>query len=251
MMHAIGAVLALLLMCAQAATAADLRHLIEGIKPSVVGIGNFQKLRSPPVVFAGTGFAVADGLTIITAAHVVQDMLGHEGDITLGVLVPQGELAQFRSATITALDQAHDLVRLRISGAPLPALRIGDSDQVAEGAALAFTGFPLGMVLGLHPATHRCSVAAITPLAGPAPSANRLDARLASQLGKNGYPVFQLDGTAYPGNSGSPLFDAETGEVIGVINMVYVKGLKEAAISTPSGISYAVPAKYLVELLRR
>jgi len=239
-----------LLLCAQAA-AADLSHVIEAVKPSVVGIGNFQKLRSPPVVFSGTGFAVGDGLSIITAAHVVQDMVNHEADFTLGVLLPQGELAQFRPATITAFDQAHDLVRLHITGTPLPALPIGDSDKVAEGTALAFTGFPLGMALGLHPATHRCSVAAITPLAGPAINATRLDARLASQLSKGGYTVFQLDGTAYPGNSGSPLFDAETGEVIGVINMVYVKGLKEAAISTPSGISYAVPAKYLLELLRR
>jgi S1-C subfamily serine protease len=248
MMHRI--LLALALLCTHAA-AADLRQVIEGIKPSVVGIGNFQKLRSPPVVFAGTGFAVGDGLTIITAAHVVQDMLKNEAEFTLGVLLPQGELAQFRPATITAFDQAHDLVRLHITGSPLPALAIGNSDQVAEGAALAFTGFPLGMALGLHPATHRCTLAAITPLASPAVNATRLDARLASQLGKTGYTVFQLDGTAYPGNSGSPLFDAETGEVIGVINMVYVKGLKEAAIATPSGISYAVPAKYLVDLLRR
>ena len=37
------------------------------------------------------------------------------------------------------------------------------------------------------------------------------------------YPIFQLDATAYPGNSGSPLYDPESGEVIAVINMVFVK----------------------------
>jgi len=233
------------------AQAADLPQVISGVKPSVVGIGNFQKLRSPPVVFAGTGFVVGDGSTVVTAAHVVQDMLSHDAEMTLGVLVPQGELSQFRPATITALDKDHDLARLRMAGPPLPALRLGNSDQVAEGAALAFTGFPLGMALGLHPATHRCTVSALTPLASPPINAAKLDARLASQLGKSGYSVFQLDGTAYPGNSGSPLYDAASGEVVGVINMVYVKGVKEAAISTPSGISYAIPAKYVIELLQR
>ena len=36
----------------------------------------------------------------------------------------------------------------------------------------------------------------------------------------------------------------------GVINMVLVKGLKETAITNPSGISYAIPASYIRELLR-
>lgn len=243
------AMLFLLICCIHAARADDLRALIARIKPSIVGIGNFQRLRTPPVAFSGTGFAVGDGRTIVTAAHVIQDMLTRESDSTLGVLIPQGELAQFRPATVLALDKEHDLASLRIDGPPLPALPLGDSNQVAEGTSMAFTGFPLGMALGLHPVSHRCMVSARTPLASASRDASKLDSRLARQLHKAPYEVFQLDGTAYPGNSGSPLFDAETGEVMGVINMVYVKGLKEAAISEPSGISYAIPAKFIQDLL--
>ncbi len=33
--------------------------------------------------------------------------------------------------------------------------------------------------------------------------------------------------------------------------MVLVKGTKEAALSSPSGITYAVPARYLLELLQK
>jgi serine protease Do len=55
------------------------------------------------------------------------------------------------------------------------------------------------------------------------------------------FTIFQLDATAYPGNSGSPLYDGETGEVIGVINSVFVKGAKENALRDPSGITYAIP----------
>ena len=59
------------------------------------------------------------------------------------------------------------------------------------------------------------------------------------------YEVFELDAIAYPGNSGSPVWHPETGEVLGVVNSVYVKGAKEAALSAPSGITYAIPAKYV------
>jgi S1-C subfamily serine protease len=63
--------------------------------------------------------------------------------------------------------------------------------------------------------------------------------------------VFQLDGIAYPGSSGSPLYDAETGVVYGVINMVFIKGKKESAITDPSGISYAIPGNYISDFLQQ
>lgn len=70
------------------------------------------------------------------------------------------------------------------------------------------------------------------------------------QLARGAFPVFQLDATAYPGNSGSPLYDPQTAEVIGVVNMVFVKGSKEAALSQPSGITYANPAVHVQALLQ-
>jgi S1-C subfamily serine protease len=85
----------------------------------------------------------------------------------------------------------------------------------------------------------------------PSLSSRTLNPRMISQLQKTSFAVFQLDGTAYPGNSGSPLYDPETGVVYGVINMVTVKGLKETAITNPSGISYAIPAEHVRNLLER
>ena len=55
--------------------------------------------------------------------------------------------------------------------------------------------------------------------------------------------IFQLDATAYPGNSGSLLYDPETGEVVGVINKVFVKESKEAFLEKPNGITYATPVR--------
>jgi len=72
-----------------------------------------------------------------------------------------------------------------------------------------------------------------------------------SRLAGGPYKVLQLDGTAYPGNSGSPLFDPESGAVVGAINMVFVKGTRESALTQPSGISYAIPVQPLAELIRK
>ena len=118
-----------------------------------------------------------------------------------------------------------------------------------EGQSIAFTGFPIGGALGLSPVTHRGIISAITPIALPSATAQQLNAKVIRRLKNGAFEVYQLDGTAYPGNSGGPLFEMEKGEVIGIMNMVFVKGTKESALSAPSGISFAVPIAYLQELL--
>jgi S1-C subfamily serine protease len=85
----------------------------------------------------------------------------------------------------------------------------------------------------------------------PSLNSKKLDPRQIAQLQRSAFDIFQLDATAYPGNSGSPLYDPATGKVLGVINAVFVKGLKESAITNPSGITYAVPVKYVHALLEQ
>jgi S1-C subfamily serine protease len=106
-------------------------------------------------------------------------------------------------------------------------------------------------VLGLHAATHRATLAAITPIVTPALGSRNLDPRQIVALQRAPFSIFQLDGTAYPGNSGSPVYDPAGGKVWGVVNAVFVKGLKETAISNPSGITYAIPVRYVHELLQQ
>ncbi|AQR69483.1 serine protease [Janthinobacterium sp. LM6] len=243
-----------LLFCLALASApcradAPLAQTIARIKPSIVGVGSLQKTRTPPMNFIGTGFVTGDGLSVLTCAHVIQKLLDANPNEVIGILTGQGEAAQFRPARVQALDTEHDLALLRLAGAPLPALALGDAATVREGQAMAFTGFPLGTLLGLHHVTHRATVSSLTPVVMPSENAQRLDIRRLAQLQKAPYTVFQLDATAYPGSSGSPLFDPETGLVYGIVNMVYVKGLKEAAISAPSGITYAIPGSYMQTLL--
>jgi S1-C subfamily serine protease len=238
--------------CAYAQAAPDAPRTIERVKPSVVAVGTYQRTRAPPFRFLGTGFAVGDGATIVTNAHVVPAELDTDKLEAIAIVIPVGGgQVQVRLATRGAADAAHDLALLRIEGAPLPALALRDSESVREGESVLFTGFPIGGVLGPHPATHRGMVAAITPIAIPPAHSSQLNPRVLRELARSPFPVFQLDATAYPGNSGSPVYAPDTGEVIGVVNMVFVKGSKESALTAPSGITYAIPSRYLAELLKR
>lgn len=110
-----------------------------------------------------------------------------------------------------------------------------------------FTGFHIGGALGFSPVTHHGIVFSITPIASPGGNTKQLNQRLIRQLKNDAFNIFQLDATAYPRNRGSPVFDTKSGEVLGVINMAFIKSSKEAALATPSGISYAIPASFLRE----
>lgn len=235
---------------------AELPDTIARIKPAIVAVGTYAKLRSPPFKLRGTGFAVGDGTLIATNAHVVptlgaQESEGTEESETLAVALRGEGKPQLRMATLLARDSEHDLALLRIQGTPLPVLKVGASETVREGQSIAFTGFPIGGALGLSPVTHRGVISAITPIVLPGGNAGELKDVSIRRLRSSPFPIYQLDATAYPGNSGGPMYDADTGEVLGILNMVFVKESKEAVLEKPSGISYAIPASFLVELLKR
>lgn len=246
-----GALVLLLFALARHASA-GMPETIERVKPSIVAVGTYQKTRSPSFACRGTGFVVGNGTLVATNAHVLPEILDTESRETLVVLASAGGgEPQPREAKSLVVDKLHDLALLRITGMPLPALGLHDAGTVREGQNFAFTGFPIGNALGFLPVTHRGMISSVTPIALPSATAQQLDEKVIRRLKGGAFPVFQLDATAYPGNSGSPLYDVDTGQVIGIMNMVFVKGTKEAALSQPSGISFAVPAQFLRELLRK
>ncbi|MEO8347253.1 MAG: serine protease [Betaproteobacteria bacterium] len=240
-------------LIASSAAGQDPMATIERVKGSIVAVGTVERSRTPPFEFRGTGFVVGDGTFVVTNAHVLPGVLDSTRLEVLGILIPSPDPAKvaFREAKQVAVDPGSDLAILKISGAPLPALVVRNSDGVKEGQPVMFTGFPIGTAIGLFPATHRGMISAITPIAIPKSRSAELDPKTIRRLTSGAFPIFQLDATAYPGNSGSPVFDPATGDVLGIINMVFVKGTKESALSQPSGITYAVPSKYLQDLLQK
>jgi serine protease Do len=221
---------------------------VERIKPSIVAVGTLQALRQPQFRFSGTGFAVGDGNLVATNAHVLprNSDVGSDPEETV-VVLPARRASErvVRRARVLITSAEHDLALLRIDGPPLPVMALGDSDRVRDGEAYFFTGFPVGGALGLIPVTHQALVGAVTPIVLPAANANQLDPKVIRQTQSGSFDIFQLDAVAYPGNSGSPLYDATSGEVVAVVNMTMARTTRESALPQPTGIAYAIPVVHL------
>lgn len=228
------------------AKASSLSDVVAKVKPSVVGVGLYDAMAAQTHQLRGTGFAFGDGSLIATNHHVVSIVLDPKIVQYLIVFAGQGAHPAIYRAEIVAKDIEHDIAILKIA-ANLPALRLADDSVVADGSEVLLTGFPIGAILGLYPATHRGIIAAFTPDVIPSMNSTQLSNRILNRLDKPSM-IYQLDITAYPGNSGSPLYNAQNGDVIGILNKVFVKETKESVIEKPSGISYAIPVKYLRRL---
>lgn len=238
-------VLCLGLLSSLAVAHQPMADLLKKVKPSVVGVGLFDPLAAPKANLMATGFAIADGSLIATNAHAVPELKPFSKQ-EIAVLLP-GRKVKVVTAELAKIDKVHDLAILRISGQKLPPLPFATRPG-QEGDSIAFTGFPIGSMLGLYPTTHQGLISAIAPVMLPVKSVGRLTPAQLRTL-RDPYDVFQLDATAYPGNSGSPVYDTHSGEVVAIINKVLLKGNKESAITNPSAITYAIPVKHLKKLL--
>lgn len=239
------------LAAASGPAGAGLPEVVEALKPSVLPVGSYNPVKNPRFSFHGTGFVVGNGNLVITNAHVLPSGANVDLDAKLMVLLPRAVgMPELRAASVVDSDPVRDLAVLRIEGSPLPALKLGDSAEVREGQAVALMGFPMGGALGFRAVTHRGIVASIANVAPPAPTSRQLDERLVRQLREGPLELLQLDATAYPGNSGGPLFDPDTGLVLGVLSMGLLKSTRESALGQPTGISYAVPARHVSAMIK-
>ncbi len=226
---------------------AGLPETLAVLQQSVVGVGTYNRLAGQPFNILGTGFAVKDGRYIATNAHVIPSILDTKNNEKVVIYTGKGKLAKAYNAEVVTRNNVYDIAILKVQGPALSALTLS-SKTVREGELYAFTGYPLGALLGLYPVTHRGIISSITPIVIPARNESELTAKRIKQL-RDPYYVYQLDAVAYPGNSGSPVFDPETGEVIAVINKVLIKSTKESMLTDPSAITYAIPIKYLQRIL--
>ena len=242
-------VLSILLLFSYPAHTTELVETLQKIKPSVVAIGIANPTGSPRIRLIGSGFVVSPGNRVVTNYHVIANPLDDSKLEQYVVLSGHGTVFKVHPIQQQKRAPAHDLALLTIAET-LPALTVSKAPLIAEGSSIAFTGFPITQVLGLYPATHTGIVAAQTPIAIPVDNARNLQTAMLRQLDKP-YLVYQLDAVAYPGNSGSAVYNPANGEVIGIINQVYIKTSREAVLSDPSGISYAIPARHLLDLMQQ
>lgn len=222
------------------------------IRPSVAAIGSYHRKDTPTVKYAGTGFVVGDGNLAATNWHVVEAVRRHGQIENLRVFFPGDTTVAGRPAKVLKEDRLHDVAVVRFDGPPMRPLTLRSTrlPHPPQGLAVGIIGYPVGLKLGLVPAVHGGRLAAVVPAVLPLPKGAKLKPQLVEAI-DNPYQVYQLDIVAMPGNSGSPLFDARTGQVIGIINKVLGSRTREHLIEHPTGISYAVPGRWVEEMVIR
>lgn len=220
------------------------------IRPSVVAVGSYLRTDTPTIKYFGTGFVIDDGLTVVTNAHVVAALRQAQRLGQLRVYFPDTRDVDGREAEVLIEDAFHDVALIRFTGRPAAPLQLAPAIDPPQGTTVGILGYPTGTMLGLVPAVHQGVIGAVVPAVLPLPVGVKMTPELQAAL-KNPYNLYQLDMVAFPGNSGSPLFDPQDGSVIGIINMTLATKTREHLFDKPTGIAYAVPVRWIHELLRR
>ncbi len=145
---------------------------------------------------------------IATNLHVIRAM-------TVGaVQLQSGEI--FDAFSVIAFDVRKDLAIVQVAGFDLPAIELGNSNEVRVGEPVVAIGSPRGLQ-------------------------GTVTAGIISSIRDDptGFKVIQTDAAANPGNSGGPLVNAQ-GRAIGIVT---------AKLSTSEGLNFAVPINYLRGLM--
>lgn len=173
--------------------------------------------RGPPQTALGSGVIVrADGL-IVTNHHVIED-----ADEIMVVLSDRREY----SAEVVGDDETADLALLRIDakGGPLPALEMGDSDQVEVGDLVLAIGNPFGIGKSVT--------------SGIVSALGRTTPEIGSDLS-----FIQTDAAINPGNSGGALVTLD-GRLIGINTAIFTRS------GGSIGIGFAIPVNLVKALIR-
>jgi S1-C subfamily serine protease len=138
---------------------------------------------------------------ILTAAHVLAG--GDGATIFVGFCGPNAKRGKFPATVISqGKPDTLDLALLRVSGIAVPPVVVPDEDRVRLGEQILVVGFPEGQRLGISG-----GIVSQVPL---------------SEL-QNGIPAdrsenrIMIDAAAPRGVSGGGVFDAQTGQLIGIV----------------------------------
>ena len=174
------------------------------------GGGRKRQVQTPKRAAAGSGVIISADGYIVTNNHVVDG--ADELTVTLN------ENSKEYSARIIGADKATDLALIKIDAKDLPAIKIGNSDDLKLGQWVLAVGNPFNLTS--------------TVTAG-------IVSAKARSLGANGIESFiQTDAAINSGNSGGALVN-ERGELVGINAMLY------SQTGSYSGYGFAIPTSIM------
>jgi serine protease Do len=166
-----------------------------------------------PSMSQGSGFIVSPDGYVLTNAHVVKD--------TDEVFVKLTNREEYPAKVIGA-DERSDVALLKIDVDNLPAVKLGNSDQLHVGDWVLAIGSPFGF-------DHTATQGLVSALSRSLPDGTYV-------------PFIQTDVAVNPGNSGGPLFDLQ-GNVIGINSQIYSRS------GGYQGLSFAIPINLAVNVM--
>lgn len=175
----------------------------------------------------GSGFIVDPRGYIITNNHVVEK--ADKIFVKLASDPDDGTRMQGRPATVIGVDLETDIAVIKIdTKAPLPTIKLGNSDGAQVGDWVLAIGSPFGL--------------SQTVSAGIVSAKNRsIDERDATGLSKQFQRFIQTDAAINPGNSGGPLVDM-SGSVVGMNTAIYTQSMGS------QGVGFAMPSNVLAKV---
>ena len=206
--------------------------IYDAVSPGVVGVLNYTQAKTPKgkiideLYGSGTGFVVSSKGYILTNAHVVEGA----SKVTVQVFGEEEE----RAATLIGSDSETDIAVLKVQGAQLQPLKLGDSDAVRVGEYVLAIGNPLSSDELANTLTYGII------------SATKREVTIDSYT--NTY--LQTDAAINFGNSGGPLINL-SGEVIGINSAKTITAGYDAMGNAVSaeGIGFALPINQVQKIM--
>ncbi|MDD4928400.1 MAG: serine protease [Gallionella sp.] len=194
------------------------------------------------VEFVGSGFLCHSKGYLLTCAHSINltDKLAIIPPQPINDFTPLTlERVNVIDVSVAQYNAENDVALLKIT-APQPLVvpenLFGDENRVMVGTSVAYFGYPFGQS-GLHVLKISSSI-------------------ISAKVLSNNTKQFQLDAMVHEGNSGGPLVDLTTGQIIGIISGRFsptgnAGGVRIGgyALGTESSISYATTISYGKDLL--
>jgi S1-C subfamily serine protease len=243
------------------------KNSIVAFTPALISEESADKPTSPMPLILGTGFVVRHDGIIATNAHVIKtfSQFGHDSETnpsgkgvraliwkqsSRGLLQIPLEVIQWSiienfkpAGNYYGPKEGPDIGLVQVRAKGLLEVSLDSTTVIEEGVEIGTAGFPMGTE-ALHapgwlhqvsPTLQRGIVSAVLPFVGSAPHA------------------YSVNVMVQGGASGSPVFLASTGAVIGILygmlkERKHTVGLREP-YQVPTNISYVVPANYLTALI--